>query len=119
MALGADKDPTYQLYRAVIDAFGKDGEDVEDATAMGGFVADGLAPDLARRVRRHLDACRLLQRVAPGRARRRRPAHYLHEGRLDGHPAVGGRWTKRDSETGRFMNGKADGEPSMTVRKER
>jgi hypothetical protein len=28
-------------------------------------------------------------------------------------------WTKRDTETGRFMDGKADGKPFKGVRKER
>jgi branched-chain amino acid transport system substrate-binding protein len=39
IALGAEDDPTYQTYRAVVDAFGEDVQDVENATAMGGFVA--------------------------------------------------------------------------------
>lgn len=30
-----------------------------------------------------------------------------------------GTWTKRDSATGRFMDGKADGKPFKGVRKER
>jgi len=30
-----------------------------------------------------------------------------------------GNWTKRDSATGRFMDGKADGEPFKGVRKEK
>jgi hypothetical protein len=30
-----------------------------------------------------------------------------------------GRWTKRDAETGRFMDQKADGEPFKGVRKEK
>jgi hypothetical protein len=30
-----------------------------------------------------------------------------------------GTWTKRDAETGRFMDGKEDGEPFKGVRKER
>jgi hypothetical protein len=30
-----------------------------------------------------------------------------------------GRWTKRDSETGRFMDQKVDGEPFKGVRKEK
>jgi branched-chain amino acid transport system substrate-binding protein len=54
IALGAEDDPTYQTYRAVIDAFGEDVQDVENATAMGGFVAmaslltslDGISGDI-------------------------------------------------------------------------
>jgi hypothetical protein len=30
-----------------------------------------------------------------------------------------GQWTKRDSETGKFMDGKKDGEPFKGVRKEK
>ena len=32
---------------------------------------------------------------------------------------VTGVWTKRDAETGRFMDGKKDGEPFKGVRKEK
>lgn len=32
---------------------------------------------------------------------------------------VTGVWTKRDTETGRFMDGKKDGEPFKGVRKEK
>jgi hypothetical protein len=32
---------------------------------------------------------------------------------------VTGHWTKRDTETGRFMDGKKDGEPFKGVRKEK
>ena len=39
MALGATDDEAYQLYTAVIDAYGDDVEDVENATAMGGYTA--------------------------------------------------------------------------------
>jgi branched-chain amino acid transport system substrate-binding protein len=54
IALGAEDDPTYQTYRAVIDAFGEDVQDVENATAMGGYVAmaslltslDGISGDI-------------------------------------------------------------------------
>jgi branched-chain amino acid transport system substrate-binding protein len=37
MALGAADDPAYQLYLAVIDAYGEDLDDVENAAAMGGY----------------------------------------------------------------------------------
>jgi branched-chain amino acid transport system substrate-binding protein len=37
MALGAADDPAYQLYLEVIDTFGEDVEDIENATAMGGY----------------------------------------------------------------------------------
>jgi branched-chain amino acid transport system substrate-binding protein len=39
LALGASDDPTYQLYQAVISAYGDDISDVENATAMGGYTA--------------------------------------------------------------------------------
>jgi branched-chain amino acid transport system substrate-binding protein len=39
IALGATDDPSFQLYLAVIDAFGEDVTDVENATSMGGYVA--------------------------------------------------------------------------------
>jgi branched-chain amino acid transport system substrate-binding protein len=39
IALGAEDDPTYQLFRAVMNAFGEDVQDVENATSMGGYVA--------------------------------------------------------------------------------
>jgi branched-chain amino acid transport system substrate-binding protein len=39
IALGADDDPTFQLYEAVMDAYGQDVQDVNNATAMGGYVA--------------------------------------------------------------------------------
>lgn len=39
IALGAEDDPTYQLFRAVMDTFGEEVEDVENATAMGGYTA--------------------------------------------------------------------------------
>jgi branched-chain amino acid transport system substrate-binding protein len=39
MALGDTSDPAYQLYEEVIAAFGEDVEDVENATAMGGYTA--------------------------------------------------------------------------------
>jgi branched-chain amino acid transport system substrate-binding protein len=41
IALGAADDPTYQLYRAVMDTYGDEVGDVENATAMGGYVAMG------------------------------------------------------------------------------
>lgn len=48
IALGATDDPTFQLFEAVMDAFGQDVEDVNNATAMGGYVAMGaLATSLA------------------------------------------------------------------------
>jgi branched-chain amino acid transport system substrate-binding protein len=39
IALGATDDPTFQLYDAVISEYGGDVEDVNNATAMGGYVA--------------------------------------------------------------------------------
>ena len=39
IALGATDDPTFQLYLAVIEAYGEDVTDVENATSMGGYVA--------------------------------------------------------------------------------
>ncbi|HET8618690.1 MAG TPA: ABC transporter substrate-binding protein [Acidimicrobiales bacterium] len=39
MALGDTSDPAYQLYEEVIATFGEDVEDVENATAMGGYTA--------------------------------------------------------------------------------
>jgi hypothetical protein len=39
IALGAPDDPTFQLYEAVMEAYGQDVQDVENATAMGGYVA--------------------------------------------------------------------------------
>jgi branched-chain amino acid transport system substrate-binding protein len=53
-ALGATDDPTFQLYEAVIDAFGDDVEDVNKFTSMGGYVAmaslltslDGISGDV-------------------------------------------------------------------------
>lgn len=39
ISLGADDDPSFQLYEAVIEAFGQDIEDVNNATSMGGYVA--------------------------------------------------------------------------------
>ena len=41
LALGAEDDPTFQLYEAVMDAYGQDVQDVNNATAMGGYVAMG------------------------------------------------------------------------------
>jgi branched-chain amino acid transport system substrate-binding protein len=38
-ALGATDDPTYQLYEAVMQKYGPDVQDVENATAMGGYAA--------------------------------------------------------------------------------
>lgn len=38
-ALKADKDPTWELYKAVIAAYGKDVTDVDNNTAMGGYTA--------------------------------------------------------------------------------
>jgi branched-chain amino acid transport system substrate-binding protein len=38
-ALGAEDDPTFQLYTSVISTFGDDVEDVNNATAMGGYVS--------------------------------------------------------------------------------
>ena len=47
-ALGATDDPTYQLYLAVIDAYGDDVSDVANATAFGGYIATAsLATALA------------------------------------------------------------------------
>jgi branched-chain amino acid transport system substrate-binding protein len=39
VALGADDDPTYQLYLAVMDTYGEDVEDVNNNTSMGGYTA--------------------------------------------------------------------------------
>jgi branched-chain amino acid transport system substrate-binding protein len=39
IALGATDDPTFHLYEAVIDAYGDDVRDVDNATSMGGYVA--------------------------------------------------------------------------------
>jgi branched-chain amino acid transport system substrate-binding protein len=39
IALGASDDPTFQLFEAVMDAFGQDLQDAGSATAMGGYVA--------------------------------------------------------------------------------
>jgi branched-chain amino acid transport system substrate-binding protein len=39
IALGATDDPTFQRYEAVIDAYGDDVRDVDNATSMGGYVA--------------------------------------------------------------------------------
>jgi branched-chain amino acid transport system substrate-binding protein len=38
-ALGATDDPTYQLYEAVMSAYGDDVTDVANATAFGGYIA--------------------------------------------------------------------------------
>jgi branched-chain amino acid transport system substrate-binding protein len=54
IALGAEDDPTFQLYEAVIDGFGDDVEDVNNATSMGGYVSmaslltslDGISGDI-------------------------------------------------------------------------
>jgi branched-chain amino acid transport system substrate-binding protein len=37
MALGADDDPAYQLYEAVMSAYGDDVDDIENPIAMGGY----------------------------------------------------------------------------------
>src|SRR5262245_51255643 len=37
MALGAADDPAYQLYLAVMDKYGEDLDDIENAAAMGGY----------------------------------------------------------------------------------
>ena len=39
MALGAEDDPAYQLYQAVVETYGQDVEDPTNATAMGGYTA--------------------------------------------------------------------------------
>ena len=39
VALGATDDPSYQLYKAVIDTYGDDVTDVENVTSMGGYTA--------------------------------------------------------------------------------
>jgi branched-chain amino acid transport system substrate-binding protein len=39
LALGATDDPTVQLYEAVIETYGQDVRDPDNATAMGGYVA--------------------------------------------------------------------------------
>ncbi|HKY65471.1 MAG TPA: ABC transporter substrate-binding protein [Acidimicrobiales bacterium] len=39
ITLGATDDPTFQLYEAVIDEYGEDVQDVNNATSMGGYVA--------------------------------------------------------------------------------
>jgi branched-chain amino acid transport system substrate-binding protein len=57
IALGATDDPTVQLYEAVIDAYGDDVRDVDNATSMGGYVAmaslltalDGLSGEITHR----------------------------------------------------------------------
>ena len=41
------------------------------------------------------------------------------KGRSQVHNPKTGIWTKRDSETGKFMDGKVDGTPFKGVRKER
>jgi branched-chain amino acid transport system substrate-binding protein len=41
LALGATDDPTYQLYQAVMSAYGDDVRDVVNNNAMGGYVALG------------------------------------------------------------------------------
>jgi branched-chain amino acid transport system substrate-binding protein len=41
VALKAADDPTYQLYRAVVDAYGDDVTDVDNNTAMGAYTAMG------------------------------------------------------------------------------
>jgi branched-chain amino acid transport system substrate-binding protein len=41
MALGATGDPTYELYLAVMDAYGDDVEDVETGVAMSGYTVVG------------------------------------------------------------------------------
>jgi branched-chain amino acid transport system substrate-binding protein len=41
LALGATDDPTYQLYQAVMSAYGDDVRDVVNNNAMGGYVAMG------------------------------------------------------------------------------
>jgi branched-chain amino acid transport system substrate-binding protein len=40
-ALGAEDDPTYQLYQAVMSTFGDDVEDVDNFTALGGYATMG------------------------------------------------------------------------------
>lgn len=39
VALGAEDDPTFQLYEAVVSTYGEDVTDVNNVTAMGGYVA--------------------------------------------------------------------------------
>jgi branched-chain amino acid transport system substrate-binding protein len=39
IALGADDDPTFQLYEEIVDTFGEGIQDSVNATAMGGYVA--------------------------------------------------------------------------------
>lgn len=39
ISLGADDDPTFQLYEEVLDTFGEGIQDAANATAMGGYVA--------------------------------------------------------------------------------
>jgi len=47
-AVGADDDPAYQLYEAVMATYGEDVEDVDNALAMGGYtVTASLAAALA------------------------------------------------------------------------
>ena len=54
IALGAADDPTFQLYQAVMEAYGDDVSDVENATAMVGYAAmaslatalDGISGDI-------------------------------------------------------------------------
>jgi branched-chain amino acid transport system substrate-binding protein len=47
IALGASDDPTFQLYEAVMDTYGDDVEDVNNATSMGGYtIMSALATSL-------------------------------------------------------------------------
>jgi branched-chain amino acid transport system substrate-binding protein len=54
MALGAEDDPAYERYLAVVDAYGDDVQDVENINGFGGYVAmtslaaslDGIAGDI-------------------------------------------------------------------------
>jgi branched-chain amino acid transport system substrate-binding protein len=41
LALGATDDPTYQLYQAVMGAYGDEVSDVDNSAAMGGYTAMG------------------------------------------------------------------------------
>jgi branched-chain amino acid transport system substrate-binding protein len=41
VALGAEDDPTFQLYQAVIEAYGDDVEDVNNPITMSGYTAVG------------------------------------------------------------------------------
>ncbi|HET6774472.1 MAG TPA: ABC transporter substrate-binding protein [Acidimicrobiales bacterium] len=67
MAVGATDDPAYQLYQEVMDAYGEDVEDVENALAMGAYttvaslaaalegIADDITPEAAAEAIKSMD----------------------------------------------------------------